>query len=687
MPPELTENRFLLYPDFKMMGNSIFETLLILFGATATSIITGIITATVVSPHWVATGWPSFNHYPKNIELRTLMLILLLVPVFSVALEFMKTNWQKVSFVAALTSIAIALVHERLALDQPSLWMIHIGTIVGVITIFYYSLTQPAETNLRPSSLLSICWVTGACLIWIVYFLFFISQYETFAGQIDVNHNGEIFMSAVDLVRGGAPFVTFFWPHGLVDTGIVALAFKASSRIDVPTMWLGYFIMRSLAVPALFLCAYGLRLGYFSLLISFTALCFNPALLDFLPYFIFVFLSFLLYAKDGKPYHFFLSGVVMFMAHVYRIDTSVYGFTAILLVSLYLIIGAYFNSSVMLKEKVKNLLFFLSGVFCAALAIYAVCGWPGHNWYNIAFSILPNYHADSTGLPFPLPLSDTVNYWFHGVEKSVYAVSCVIFVLGLLASACVYLYRNLRNVQKVDVFSLLLIVLAVLNIRTAFGRSDLQHITWASSIAYVIVGLLIAKAIAYASFPQRWIKVILVVVFFAFFNFSAGLFNNNPLAYARKIIDEGNMNFFEEYRIVPEQCSNSLFSRKQLMANPYMDRSVCVTQKILQAHGIDKEKLLISHSASLLYPMLGYELPTKYYSLGWAITEEMQRDLVSELEKADISAVLIAEGYAALTRYDIPDSERIPVYYEWLMQHFDLSKPVFTPLGKLVIRK
>jgi hypothetical protein len=280
-----------------------------------------------------------------------------------------------------------------------------------------------------------------------------------------------------------------------------------------------------------------------------------------------------------------------------------------------------------------------------------------------------------------------VNYLFHGFEKSLYAISYVLFVLGLLATTCIYLGRNLRRAQTIDVFSLLLIVLAVLSMRSAFGRSDIQHLAWASNIAYVTVGLLLARAIAYAPFSQRWIKVLPTFVFFAFFNFSGGLFNNNPLAYAEKIIGEGDISFLEEYHTVPEQCSNSLFSHEQLRANPYFDRSVCVTQKILHAYGIGKENLLISHSASLLYPVLGYKLPTKYYSLGWAITEEMQRDLVSELEKADISAVLIAEGYAALTRYDIPDSERIPVYYEWLMQHFDLSKPVFTPLGKLVLRK
>jgi hypothetical protein len=680
-------DKFLSHPDLKTLGNSIFEALLVLCGAAATSVIIGSITAAVVHPQWVAAGWSSFNHYPKNIELRSLMLILLLVPVFSVALEIMKAKWIKVSFVAVLTSIAGVQIYERLALDQPSLWVLHLGTIAGVVTIFYHSLTRPAEENSRPPSLPGIYWVVGACLIWIAYFLLFILQYKAFAGQIDFNHNGENFMSALDLVRGGTPFVTFFWPHGLVDTGVIAIAFKASSRMDVPTMWLGYFAMRSLAIPALFLCAYGLRLGHFSLVIAFIVLCFNPALLDFLPYFIFVFLSFLLFTEAKKKYHFFLSGAAMFAAHVYRIDTGIYGFAAVLLVSLYLIVGAYFNSPVLLKEKVISLLFFLGGVFCAAALAYAVCGWPGRDWYEIAFSLLPKYHADSTGLPFPLPLRDTINYRFHGIEKSVFAVSYVVAVIGILAAACIYLYRNVRKVRAIDVFPLLLIVLAVLNIRSAFSRSDLQHITWAASIAYVTVGLLIARAIAYASFTQRGLKIVLVIVFFAFFNFSAGLFNNNPLAFARKIMNEGSTNFLEEYRTIPEQCANGLFSLTQLTANPYLDRSVCITQEILRAQGIGKGKLLISHSASLLYPMLGYELPTKYYSLGWAITEDMQRDLVAELEKADISAVLMAEGYAALTRYDIPDSVRIPVYHEWLMQRFDLSKPVFTPLGKLVLRK
>jgi hypothetical protein len=48
---------------------------------------------------------------------------------------------------------------------------------------------------------------------------------------IDVFHHGEVLSTAVDLVRGGRPFESLIWPHGLHDTGLGALWVRATGKV------------------------------------------------------------------------------------------------------------------------------------------------------------------------------------------------------------------------------------------------------------------------------------------------------------------------------------------------------------------------------------------------------------------------------------------------------------------------
>jgi hypothetical protein len=371
---------------------------------------------------------------------------------------------------------------------------------------------------------------------------------------------------------------------------------------------------------------------------------------------------------------------------------------AVILLSFYLITVSIIHNREILKDRILQLFLFTGGVLSSAIFIYSVFGWPSHEWYHVVFGIFAKYLTDSTGFPFPLPLSGSQNYQFllsrNLLRYAPDAVYPVITVFAMFAIACKYIYTNSKKATSLDIFSLLLIIYSVLSLRSAFSRSDLPHIYWFAGIIYFIIALFFARVIVSSSLLNKWSQIIIISVFqslnkhfFCLFNFSTGIFYNKPW-HALTTISQADMSFLRDYMSKkPKQCSHDLFSTLQLEVNSHYDKDVCVTKKYLEANHIGQRQLLISHSAALLYPSLGYKLPTKYYCLGWAITEEMQKDLIAELEESNVSAVLFADKYMSMNEYDIPDKDRLPVYYKWLDKRFDLSAPIKTPLGEIVFKK
>jgi hypothetical protein len=412
---------------------------------------------------------------------------------------------------------------------------------------------------------------------------------------------------------------------------------------------------------------------------------------------VFLALAFFVFSRSRRWYHFVFSGALVFIAHIYRIEVGTYGFIAVLILLTYHLIAAACNDYDMLKEKVRNTLLFIGGVFMTAFSMYLVFGWPGPEWYRVVFFILPKFHADSTGFAFPLPLFGSLNNQVLGgkdfplggteSEQIYYAVFSVITVLGMFAVACRYMYKNFRKADSTDTFSLLLIFYLVLSLKSAFGRSDIWHIVAFATVVYFMASLFVSRIIASSASINRVTKLVAIGILFGLFNFSTGFFSNNPWSAITTTL-KADTSFFKDYvSSRPHQCSLGLLSNLLMQANPDYDKDVCVTKEFLTSNNIERRQLLISHSAALLYPSLGYELPTKYYCLGWAMTEEMQEDLISELEESHVSAVLFINKYRGISEYDIPDKDRLPVYYKWLEEQFNLSAPVDTPLGKVVFRK
>ncbi|MDP2689071.1 MAG: hypothetical protein Q8P48_03050, partial [Deltaproteobacteria bacterium] len=231
----------------------------------------------------------------------------------------------------------------------------------------------------------------------------------------------------------------------------------------------------------------------------------------------------------------------------------------------------------------------------------------------------------------------------------------------------------------------------IVSVRTAFGRSAFDHVLQFYGFVTLLLCMLVSKRILETGL-NRWLKAAAVIAIFTFFNFRSGSFADVNLPSNRTRVMNAAVLLSEYGDAAPVQCSGGLFSRRNLdnRAFFYYDLGICEIKKALKTFDVRDGELLVTHSASLIYPSLGYRLPTKYYCLGWAITEDMQQDLISELERSGIKAVLKVKqvrGIVALTEYDIPDEVRLPVYSGWLAKNFDLENPVRTSLGDIYLRR
>ncbi|MBE9527675.1 MAG: hypothetical protein IME99_00385 [Proteobacteria bacterium] len=675
-------------------GASVLQSTLLTLAAVAVSTVAAFICAKAVTPAWTAPGWPSYYQYAKNVESKALALALLSVLVVSLILSRVRSTAVRAAISILLAVVALICVYRYLHIEAPVSWINPVLTLFILLGLVYYFMDRELSTEW---TLQTEAGTSGLARLSVKYSIFivagalgvgysFLSKLALlFPRKLDLHHHGERFTSALDFADGGIPFVTYFWPHGLHDTGITTLAFKLFGTADFPTLLIADAFSLSFDTVTVLLLALGMGLGYYSILVMASLLLFNYTL-DPGPFsqLLFVIPAFLLYAKGKRWFCFVLSGFVLFVAHLYRIEAGIYGAMAIAgLGCLQLFASAVSKDFTAVKLRARNLALFVVAIFASMGAAYVLLGWPGPEWYKVIFGTLPKFMADSTGFPFPLPL-DSENYRL-GLKGVRFATVYYTAVVGLLALTTVFVVRRLKDLKESDYFFVLLVLLSVVSLRTAFGRSDFMHIHQYSNFIYLLLLLYISRGVVRAGLgPKR--KVAIVALLFIFCNFWTGSFNNTPHIRHDKVLTESS-NIFADYKSPrPAQCSSGIFSAKQLKMRQYRayDNSVCGTKEILDIFEIKSGELLVTHSASLIYPSLGLKPPTGYYCLGWAITPEMQRGLIAELEASNVKVILTSKKYG---EYDIPDRVRLPIYHKWLQENFDLSTPIITPLGTLVFAK
>lgn len=641
-------------------------------------IIVSYLTAQAVTPSWKAPGLPSYIGYPKNVENAALVASVLAAAMSAFFLETFRSFLLRFSSLI-LVPFAALIAYRHVNPAAPAGFALQAVNVLILSSFLYYFFKKGAGPPERANPLVILA--SGAAGFAVFFMLSVVYWFEY---PLDVHHFGEQFTSAADLVSGGKPFITFHWPHGLEDTGIAALFFLLFSRVDMPTMLLSLAFATGLGAVVLLLLCKGMRLGYYSILILASVAVFNYALaFTYLTSFLFALAALVAFSRAERGFHFFAAGALVFVAHVYRIEYGVYAFVSIIALFLYLAAGSAIYDRRALIGLGREVILLLLGVFSTALFLYLVLGWPGREWYVTIFSILPKYHADSGGLPFPLFLKSMEHQYANASWSGIAFITAALSIAAITAG---YLLRNIRHAGKIERFPVLALFFSVLMLKTAFGRSDDSHIYAAFLFPNLVLALIFSRVVA-ASAIRLPLKAALIALLFAFFNFQTAryTFAENPFM-PHSVLFKGSYEILAGYGSqAPAQCSGSLFSRDNIRNPEYarFDRSVCGLKEQLARYGIGDKELLVTHSAPLIYPALGYGLPTKYYKIGLAITEGMQQEMVAELERNGVKAIL--RSNTGLPWYDIPDRDRLPLYSRWAEKRFDMENPVRTELGELYL--
>ncbi|MBE7414942.1 MAG: hypothetical protein HS130_06840 [Deltaproteobacteria bacterium] len=676
--------------QFKKIPENMAATAHLLVCVASLGVIASYISVQTVEPEWSAPGWPSFNGYPKNVEHAAVAASVLASGVAAIFFEAFRSRLVKLASVLLLAPVAFLIARRHVEFENLDGLAFQLTNVLILLSFLYYffrsAISSPAPKKASPVIMLAAA-AAGMSLI----FMFSLPYW--FEHPLDVHHFGEQYTTAADLLSGGKPFVTSQWPHGLEDTGIAALFFFIFSRMDVPTMLLAKAFSMSLGVLALALICHGMRLGYYSVLLMAVIIVLNlvltlslrPALVQ-LSSFLFAAIALVAFSRARLGSHFFAAGALTFIAHVYRIEFGVYVLAAIAALFIFQAVGSLIYERAALRRVAKEFSLYIAGLLAAAITMYLLLGWPGREWYATTLYVLPRHHSDTGGLPFPLFLKSIA---YPQGPAGAWAWAGVAFLLTTLTFAAIlagYLLKNLRHPFQIERFPVLLSFFSILLLKTAFGRSDYAHIFDAFVLTNIFIAAFCMRVVA-VSRLKLYFKVLAVIALFAFFDFRTAGFRANHSLSKGRIISSSTGLLAGFHAPTPWQCSNSIFSRYNLRWNDYrdFDAAVCGLKEELRRFNINKGELLVTNSAPLIYPALGYPLPTKYYKIGLAVTGEMQREMVSELERNGVKAIL--RSNTGLSWYDIPDRDRLPLYYEWASERFDMENPVRTGLGDLYLLK
>jgi hypothetical protein len=654
-----------------------------------------------VPARWNAPGWPSYIHYGKNIEHAGLMLALLGVSLFVIFSARVKVaSWGTLAWVLSMLAVV--------GIDGGGPKMIGSLVIVFLLsTLFfawYYDLRDRAEP--LPAA------APAGWQRWLAMFLMVAASGWLAltalrpVGWMDLHHHGEIIASSLDMLKGGIPYRTFFWPHGLCDTGVTALLMKLTGHQDFTVLALRYSINVALGLIAVYLLAYAL-IGdalyacIASLLVATVGgwTRGGPGLfVEALP----LIIAFLVLSRGLTRRSLLGAGFLLGAGYLWRIDL---GLSALVAAALYLIVDEYYVAGyardgqllahLLDRSKfwslVRRFLLLLIGVCIPLLICRGMLGFPTREWFRTTLIDMPRYHADSTGMPFPIG---------EGLAKAAYPPAprfCQVTVplvcllcLGLFAFTLLKMVeRKLPMDNARGRFFLLTLFFSLLCFTTALDRSDEGHLLRGTGFlamlclldffAYVrrrngfwratavaLVGCLAVQLLL--STPWIWL----------------GWFR--PLSwFASTTIRQDNLDALRTC-FGPARVGDDLYTGLASDCAKPVRKSAARVREILDAHGVGPRELLVYHSAPLLYPMLGRDLPTQYYCLGWATNARMERSLIADLERNHVRAFLhTSTNLGGLPFYDVPDSHRIPLVDSYINSRVAKGKHYETAFGTLTI--
>jgi hypothetical protein len=545
---------------------------------------------------------------------------------------------------------------------------------------------------------------------------------------IDTYHHGEVLSTAVDLLRGGRPFETMIWPHGLHDTGLAALWILVTGKIGTSPVALARATCCGLGIVAVYLLArplLGSRLEAIAAcsVLALAPLVIEPTLeqswviaLDRLGQLLFVALAFavLTSARPVPPAsgagaaratrrgrilaavaaarRELLAGACLGLGYLFRIETALYGALAALAVIVWRELAATAEPRARAAAAaVRALLSLAAGATLVLAGARLLAGWPGAAWYEYTLRELPRFHRDAMGGVLPWPR--------RGISMSPYdeawlgmALAGMLLVLLLLVQAVreavVDRHRQSPGEGQRTPRLLFVAVFAAVALKSHLDRSDPSHVLQWSALPLLATACLALAGVRERRSWGRGRSIAALVLLLAAMDFGR-------LGLQLPATREGGLiaaaarerwrGFVEHLSPNPPVggCADRTFTpaESRLGANHAFIADTCEVEALLRAHGV--RRLVIADSAPWYHLRFRLPWPTRTFAMARADSPPRQRELVDQLRRSRPQALLLPEGHGAIRDFDVPDAVRVPVVDAYLRARRRGVDATPTPLGEL----
>lgn len=509
-------------------------------------------------------------------------------------------------------------------------------------------------------------------------------------GAIDFFHLGETATLAQTFLDGRLPYVDFYVQHGFMrNVGVPAISMELLGS-SIAAERLGESVVRAithLAAYSLCRCLLGSRLLALVLALA----CATPGLWfpdRFLP--LFLFLSATLrglglahgrQVADTAPRQLEFAGLLAVACFAWSVDSGVYALATLTLVIGFEAFARRDRSTVGFELRamgipaLRGLAFGLLGF---ATLLVATSGFRG-TWESIEnFARQTALQLSTWGLPFPQLFDRTGLVATSAALRSV--LTAAVFLLSLTA----WFASGFRSGRSLLVRQCAIVsILGLCVFRTALGRSDDAHLQYPLPFALLIATAFAQHTVrstrdgeARISLHHAWrfapAAILLAYVVTAF----------TPVYGAiRQWIDLSTVRAFEA---TSDHAQLELPRLGGVMIPRPQAQFLATLHAELEERLGSSETFFDFSNMGALYFLFDRPCPTRYVAPVYAATTEMQRELISDLErtKPPLAFSCRSFGYEAVD--GIPMNERAPLVGAYLKTNYD--QIVDLGFGWLLIR-
>jgi hypothetical protein len=668
----------------------------------------GIAVSMIVPPHWRAAGLPYLLGYGKNVESAAIAAAL----AAGALTQLFVDSRRGLRVCGLLAALGFALVAVRCpVLALLSGWP-RFAVVAGMAAMLGVTGSERAPVaggqRTRTSGVRGA--LAAALVAALVTALVAAAAFSALAFTvgppllpIDVFHHGEVLATAVDLLRGGRPFETLLWPHGLHDTGLAALWIRVTGKVGTSPVALAQASCCGLGV----VCAYVLARRLLGSRSTALAACFAVALapllfeepppgsaarvLGQLGEMLFVALG--LAAVTARRRHDLVAGLCCGLAYLFRIDTGVYASVATLAVVAYRELAGVDRpaSGAVARALGGGVLRFGAGVALVLGGARLTLGWPGAAWFVYTLGDLPRYHRDAVGIPLIWPRRRIDPSPAESMYLAVLLARLLLPLLLLVqALRAVLAHRRARpRFEPLRAAQILFVALfAALTTKSALDRSDLFHL-----LQWTALPLLASACLAVGAWRDRraWSKgqaavavfVLLLVLDFGWLELRFPV-PRSPAAMAG-IAHRRWQGLVEHLSPNPPvgECADRMFTpgEARIAANRRFIAGECAVEGLLRAHGVSR--MVIADAAPWYEVRFRLAPATRYFALARAYIPARQLELIAALRSRPAQALLLPIGHGALEDFDVPDALRVPVADAYLRGRREGVAVTPTPVGDL----